>query len=352
MRMRTGRIQTCLRWAARLFVLGACVVALLLATGYVYQQLATRRDQQRFPMRGQMVQVDGHRMHLDCEGTGQPTVVLDSGLGDSFAAWALVQPKVAEFTRVCSYDRPGFGWSDEADVPRDSDHVAHQLHELLVNAGIAGPYILVGHSFGGLNQLVFRSLYPHDVAGMVLVDSSHPDQLSLLPAATSIEAYAASIRYHPLGAVFGFGRVLGWCRDDYTFPEAGEAWQRVAPEAIALDCRIATFRATRDEALAFRESAREAGSAGTLGPLPLVVLSHDPRVGIGFLPETAAQAEPAWNQMQEELRVLSTNSHRVIAAGSRHYVESYRPELVVAAIREVYDAVRTGESIAAATVTK
>jgi pimeloyl-ACP methyl ester carboxylesterase len=342
-------IRKWLRWAGILGAWCAGLLVLLLAAGFAYQILATHRDELRYPMRGQMVEVDGHRLHLDCEGEGQPTVVMDAGLGDSAVTWALVQPKVAEFTRACSYDRPGFGWSDEANVPRDSEHVARQLHELLANAGIAGPYILVGHSFGGLNQLVFRSLYPREVVGMVLVDSSHPDQLTRLPAATSIEAYAASTRYRPLGAVFGLGRLLGWCRDDYTFPRVGDAWQKVAPEAIALDCRTATFRATRAEEFAFRESAREAGSTGSLGSLPLVVLSHDPRVGIGFMPETAAQAEPAWDQMQEELRGLSTNSHRVIAAGSMHYVESYRPELVIAAIREIYNAATSGISIAAPT---
>jgi pimeloyl-ACP methyl ester carboxylesterase len=347
-----SRNRTFLRWAARLCAWGAGLLVLLFAAGFLYQKIATRLDEHRYPMRGQLVEVDGHRMHLDCEGAGQPAVVLDAGLGDSFAAWALVQPKVAEFTRVCSYDRPGFGWSEEANVPRDSQHVARQLHELLVDAGIAGPYLLVGHSFGGLNQLVFHSLYPNEVVGIVLVDSSHPDQLSLLPASTSMEAFAASIRYRQFGAEFGLGRLLGWCRDDYAFPGAAEVWQMAAPEAVALDCRVAAFRATRAEALAFRESAREAGSTGSLGSLPLVVLSHDPKVGSGFPPQTSAQAERAWNQMQEELRNLSSNSHRVIATGSKHYVESYRPELVIAAIREVYDAARNSDSISAPTVWK
>ncbi len=337
------------RWASSLGAWSAGVLVLLLAAGLIYQEAATRLDERKFPMRGQIVDVSGHKMHLDCSGSGAPTVVLDAGLGDSAVTWALVQPEVAAFTRVCSYDRPGFGWSAEAKVPRDSEHVARQLHELLTNADIAGPYILVGHSFGGLNQLVFASLYPHDVVGVVLVDSSHPDQFNRFPASYSPEAYENSVRYRVLGASFGLGRLLGWCRDDYTFPGVSAAWQKVAPEAIAVDCRTTAFRASLAEGLAFGQSAEEAKSVATLGSIPLVVLSHDPEVGSGFPAVRDVQLERAWNQMQDELRGLSRNSRRVIAIGSRHYVECYRPELVIAAIREIYEASRTGGSIAAPT---
>lgn len=339
------------RWVRILAIAGTSLLLLIVA-GLVYQWAATRIDDRRYPMPGVLVEVDGHRMHLDCRGSGSPAVVMDAGLGDSSVTWALVQPEVATFTRACSYDRPGYGWSDGAKVPRDSQAVARQLHALLAAAGIPGPYLLVGHSFGGLNQLVFRSLYPNEVAGMVLVDSSHPGQLDRLPPDVSIEADEAATNYRPLGAWLGLGRLLGWCRDDYTFPKVGEAWQKVAPEAIAVDCRTAVFRATQDEELAFRLSTREAAASGSLGALPLVVLSHDPQVGIGFPPPEAAQGERAWNQMQEELRGLSTNSRRVIARGSSHYVESYRPELVITAIREVDDAARNGTSLAATTTTQ
>jgi len=336
----------------RAAILSAWTVGLLVllpAAGFIYQKAATHLDERRFPMHGKKVEVDGHKLHLNCSGSGAPTVVLDAGLGDSAVTWALVQPQVAAFTRICSYDRLGYGWSDEANLPRDSEHVARRLHQLLTNAEIVGPYILVGHSFGGLNQLVFASLYPHDVVGIVLVDSSHPDQLNRFPASYSPEAYETSIRYRTLGAAFGLGRLLGWCRDDYTFPGVSDAWQKVAPEAIALDCRTAAFRASLAEGLAFRQSAQEAKSTATLGSLPLLVLSHDPEVGSGFPPQRDDQLENAWNGMQEELRGLSSNSRRVIATGSRHYVECYRPELVIAAIREVYDASRNGGSVAAPT---
>jgi pimeloyl-ACP methyl ester carboxylesterase len=324
------------------------IAVLTLAAGLAFQWCATMLDERRYPMPGVMVEVNGHRMHLDCRGLGSPTVLLDAGLGDSASTWSLVEPEVAKFTRVCSYDRPGLGWSEESSGARDSRHVAAELEDLLLQAHITGPYLLVGHSFGGYNQLVFQSLYPDQVVGIVLVDSSHPDQGNRLPG-PSMEQYAADMRWKALAAPFGLQRLMGWCRDDYTFPNAPQAWQQVAPVSIALDCRSSVFPATYDEFLAFRESGRQVATVTTLHALPLIVLSHDPQVGIGFPPESAAEGEKQWNAMQEELRALSTNSKRVIARTSMHYVESYRAELVIQAIREVFNAARTGQTITAVT---
>ncbi len=197
------------RWAATLGLGIISLVVLLAVAGLVYQWAATRIDERRYPMPGVLVEVDGHRMHLDCRGAGSPTVVMDAGLGDSSVTWALVQPEVATFTRACSYDRPGYGWSDGANVPRDSQAVARQLHALLAGAGIPGPYLLVGHSFGGLNQLVFHSLYPSEVAGMVLVDSSHPGQLERLAPDVSIEADEASTQLSAAGRMARTGPAAG-----------------------------------------------------------------------------------------------------------------------------------------------
>ena len=127
----------------------ALLAAFILPAGLLFQWCATKVDERHYSMPGVLVQVDGHRMHLDCRGQGSPTVLLDAGLGDSAATWALVQPQVAEFTRVCSYDRPGLGWSEESSGARDSRHVATALEDLLLQAHIAGPYVLAGHSFGG-----------------------------------------------------------------------------------------------------------------------------------------------------------------------------------------------------------
>jgi len=150
----------------------------------------------------------------------------------------------------------------------------------------------------------------------------------------------------------GVPRLLHWCRDDYTFAAAPHEWDRFQPIASALECREANWRASRAEEISFRESGREVAAATTLGNIPLVVLSHDPAKGAGFPPDIAVQAESLWNEMQEELRALSNNGKRIIAKGSGHYVEVYRPELVIGAIRDVVNSAHTGASIAAATTTQ
>ena len=281
-------IMRSVRTAALILI---AAVLLLPLCGLAYQWAATRWDEHRYPMPGRFVEVEGHRMHLDCRGAGSPTVLLDAGLGDSASTWALVQPQVARFTRVCSYDRPGLGWSDPAPGSRDSAHVAALVKALLKNAHVEGPYILVGHSFGGYNQLLFWSLHRDQVKGIVLVDSSHPDQLNRFPPSLSPEAYVPTLRYKLLGWPFGLGRLLGWCRDDYTFPQISPAWQEAAPAAIALDCRSPTLPAMREEELWFRRSGQEVAPIRSLSNLPLIVLSHDPRMGGGFPPEIAQSIE-------------------------------------------------------------
>jgi pimeloyl-ACP methyl ester carboxylesterase len=128
-----------------------------------------------------MVDMGGHRLHIDCVGQGSPTVILESGLGNMSADWANVQPEVAKTTRVCTYDRAGTGWSEPGPEPRDPQQIARELHTLLGNARIDGPYVLVGQSFGGLYVRMYAARFPQEVEGMVLVDASHPDMWTRLP---------------------------------------------------------------------------------------------------------------------------------------------------------------------------
>ena len=121
----------------------------------------------------------GYRLHLYCTGTGRPgspTVILDEGQAATSLGWSKVQPGVASFTRVCSYDRAGYGWSDTSPLPRTAGRMVAELHTLLARAGVAGPYVLVGHSYGGLLMHLYTYTYPQQVAGLVLVDSAHVDQ--------------------------------------------------------------------------------------------------------------------------------------------------------------------------------
>jgi pimeloyl-ACP methyl ester carboxylesterase len=155
--------------------------------GAVYQILGTLYDSHRFPQRGRSAQAAKLRLNIDCSGHGVPTVILNSGMGvPGVVGWAMVQPAVAKFSRVCSYDRAGYGWSEGGPKHRTSLQIAKELRALLNASGEKGPFIMVGHSFGGYNGRVFTGLYPKDVVGVVLVDAEHGDEEKrideLLPA--------------------------------------------------------------------------------------------------------------------------------------------------------------------------
>ena len=182
---------------------------------------------------------------------------------------------------------------------------------------------------------MFASQHREQVAGLVFVDSSHPDQLNRFPPSGQPEAILARYRFGILTMPLGLPRILQWCRDDYTFPNQPAAWVQYAPEAIALDCRVQPWRTELAELEQFRANGRMVAATGPFGNIPIVVLSHDPEVGTGFPPADAPQVESAWNEMQDELRSLSNRSKRIVARGSGHYVEVYRPELVVGAVREI-----------------
>ncbi|MCU1298806.1 MAG: alpha/beta hydrolase fold protein [Acidobacteriaceae bacterium] len=318
-------------------VVGLILVAVV--AGAAFQSVEAHFEASRYPFPGTLVDIGGERLHINCTGQGSPTVIMDAGLGDSSVTWELVQPEVSKFTRVCSYDRAGYGWSEGPTQPRTTGNIVSELERLLSAAHVSGPYILVGHSFGGFNVRVFASRHLDQVAGMVLVDSSHPDQLNRFPPSAQPESV---MRHYEIGIwtmPLGVPRILGWCRDDYTFPNQPLAWTRIAPEAIALDCQPLTWHTLLAEELEFRENSRAVAATGTLGDKPLVVLSHDPEVGSGFPPAEAPSAERAWTDMQEELRHLSSRSKRIVAKSSGHYIEVYRPELVINAVRDiVFDA--------------
>jgi len=185
----------------------------LAAIGAVYQAIATQIDLRAYPAPGQMIDVGGLQMHLFCTGAnsaGSPTVILETGLGSTSAAWAFVQPEVAKTTRVCSYDRAGMGWSEPSPSPRDARHIVEELHTLLHNANVPSPYVFVGWSFGGLYVREYAGQYGDEVAGMVLLDSSHPDQWTSTPQGqTQFASNAKIYAVAPTLARLGVMRVMG-----------------------------------------------------------------------------------------------------------------------------------------------
>jgi pimeloyl-ACP methyl ester carboxylesterase len=302
---------------------------LLAAAGATYQSLSTARDRRAHAMPGQLVDIGGYKLHINCTGQGTPTVILDSGLGDSSLSWQKVQPEIAQFVRVCSYDRAGVGYSDSSPRRRTSRVMVDELHRLLRNAGIPAPYVLVGHSMGGFDVRIYATIYRNDIAGVVLVDSSHPEQQKRLPPAL-IDMDATWLReqeFFEFTMPFGLPRLLGFCGSD--------------AEVRASECNFHSARESVAELKSVSTSAAQTGVTGPLGDIPLAVLSRDPNTPQPDLPEDLVKpASDAWQQMQDELAHLSTRSTHVIAKNSGHYIQLDRPDVVITAVREVVEQAR------------
>ncbi len=311
----------------------ALLMLILAAAGILYQSVASTLDRRAHLMPGELIDVGGYKMHIDCEGQGTPTVILESGLGDSFFSWQKVQPKIAQFTRVCSYDRAGLGYSDTSPHPRTSKVFAEELHTLLHNAGIPAPYVLAGHSMGGFDVRLYASLYRTEVAGVVLIDSSHPEQQKRLPPALN-DMDATWLReqeFMEFVMPFGIPRLMGFCGSD--------------AEVRAAECNFHNAREGVAESKAISESAAQAAMAGNLGDIPLAVLSEDPNQPQPDLPEDLVKpASDAWQQMQDELAHLSSRGTRVIAKNSGHFIQLDRPDVVIEAVHKVVNQVRHAQS--------
>jgi pimeloyl-ACP methyl ester carboxylesterase len=320
----------------RLRIIVRCLlilVILLAVSGFFYENTSEARDRRFHPMPGQLVDVAGYRMHIYCLGQEAPPVILDSGLGDSYVSWSKVQPQIAQFARVCSYDRAGLGYSASSPHPRTSKVMAEELHTLLHNAGISPPYVLVGHSMGGFNVRLFTSLYRGEVAGMVLVDSSHPEQDKRFPQALNDmdKTWVREQEFLTFSMPFGIPRLLGFCGND--------------AQIRAADCNLHSYREGLAVLNTFPESAAQAATTGSLGDLPLAVLSHDPAVPQPEVPaDLVKPMNDAWDQMQDELAHLSTRGTRAVAKNSAHYIQIDRPDLVIGAIRKVVDQARQIQS--------
>jgi pimeloyl-ACP methyl ester carboxylesterase len=295
------------------FAAGVLLGAITASTGFVYERSARDRDAKLYRPPGKLVDVGGSRLHLNCTGQGSPTVVLEYGHQASYLDWHLVQPELARFARVCSYDRAGYGWSDLRGAPRVPSVMAEELHTLLQAAGENPPYILVGHSFGSFDSVMFAHKFPNEVAGVVLVDGLHPDAVPPFSWREKIW-----LRVMQFTMPFGLPRWRGWC---------GGA---VSGMKQAITCRSSFYQAIYREWSAFPQSADEVRGITSLGDIPLIVIARDPEV------RGNSSAEMRWNRLQRQNLRLSTNSEFVIATGSGHDVPLAKPNVVVNTVRKLY----------------
>jgi pimeloyl-ACP methyl ester carboxylesterase len=322
-------------WFKRILL--ALVVFILVAVGVILVVGARAKAalKTKYPPIGQMVDVGGYKLHLYCQGTGSPTVVMDAGTGTTGLYWSLVQLEIAKSVRTCVYDRAGYGWSDKSPQPRSISTMVNELHSLLSNANIEGPYLLVGHSLGGIIVRQYTQSYPQDVVGMVLVDSAQEQQFQRFPkeiVAATNQGLTQSRRLELLVATGLPALNPAQVPLESKLPrEAAEAYRALV---LANPNHLST---ARGEIEALERGDTE--PVTTLGNLPLIVLSHghfDPgTLGADITTEIANQYEKVWQELQVELAALSSNSKRIIAEQSGHNIHLDQPELVISAIQDV-----------------
>ena len=311
----------------RALLLVVAAVLVLAVAGAIYQAIATEIDQRTYPPPGEMVDVGAHSLHINCLGEGSPTVILEAASGAMSAHWVRVQQQVAQTTRVCTYDRAGLGWSEPGPEPRDAKQISGELHTLLANAaGTEGPYVLVGHSYGGLYARMFAARYSEEVAGMVLVDSSHPEQFSRSP-----EGRAMYEQIERLGAVLPFLTRLGVIRLSNYYPAHPDLPSQQSAQIEAFNSSTQHVVTTVEEFRATPETTAQVRSTQTVGDKPLAVVS-------------AGEQPSSWLEMQDELAALSPNSIHRVVDGATHVSLLYEEgdaQVTSAAIVQVVEAVRT-----------
>ncbi len=309
----------------------------------MYQATAAAADRDQFQPPGRLIAFEGYRLHLNCTGQRRPgsaTVILEGGLGAPALVWSLVQPGVAVYTRVCSYDRAGLGWSDASPLPRSARQIVGELHELLTWAGETPPYVLVGHSFGAILMRVYAANYPAEVRGLVLADGRHEDYPLRMPYdyLKIDEANLRRARWLRLTTPLGLTRLAGRLGILDTF----EAFLGPLPDDVE-QAAWATMIYNSDHwsvTVAEREAIQASYSQVRVTSLPvalpLIVLTAEHGTEAWQLtPDVSGTAGRVWMDLQAELAGLSSNSEWRIVRGSGHYIYFDQPQAIVDAAADL-----------------
>jgi pimeloyl-ACP methyl ester carboxylesterase len=330
-----------IKWLKRIAAVlaGTFVVALL--AGISYEQIMRWRVAQQFPPPGKLVDVGGYRMQLDCRGVGSPTVVLEAGfdaLGSS--SWTLVHDAIAKRTRACAYSRAGLVWSQARPEQFTAERAAQELHRLLANAGEHAPYVMVGHSLGGPYVMTFTRLYPDDVAGLVFVDASHPDQIKRMNDAIGkpLSGDEGGLKIASALSWSGIPRLLAARDDAPGVPAVAKAIQDAyMPHTVA---------SLLEEERGIASTLSAGGELRDLGDRPLVVLTAAkpwPEELLKSQQLTAAQGlkiQGVWSALHDDQASWSRHSRSETLPDSSHYIQFDRPDVVVQAVKDVVDQVQ------------
>jgi pimeloyl-ACP methyl ester carboxylesterase len=329
--------------------------ALLLLFGAVRGsiELASRALERRYPPPGRMVSVDGHKLMLYCNGEGSPAVVIETGLGIGWEDWQPVLPQLAELSRVCVYDRAGYGWSEPGPKPRTALQAALELHGLLTNARILGPYVLVAHSFGGYVARVYASRFRDSLCGVVLVDPSHEDEIRATNWAQAAPSLRPESRWHRLALnrahwffpLSGLRRLRLLYQGEKGLPPGLRSLPLTVQRRILIASSLTQLETERDEYASLPESEAEARAAEFPRDLRLTVITARYRASPSD-PRWPVRAWPATHcELQSKLAQSSSFGKQIVAERSGHSVQLDQPELIVDAVRDMVEEFRGRETI-------
>ncbi len=319
---------------------------LLLAALSINQNVALTRTRKLFPARGKLIKVEGHFMHIDCQGDGSPTVVIDAGNSSFSVEWALIQQKLSQVTRVCTFDRPGYGWSEPGPLPRDGAQIVSELRQLLQASGEKGPYLLVGHSLGGVHTRIFAAKYPGETAGMVLVDTAFPLEVSPElenQMRSSIGFYQAMNLLTRSGVL----RILGPLGGQNSIPATARklpADLRNTYLNLLLDPNQYTTAISEMEQLpqTFSEASKLLAGDRPFGDLPLIVLTASQMSAPGSTPfdERTITVPDQQIALQRSLAGQSSLGEQRVIAQSGHSVHLDAPDEVIRAVQDLVQRIR------------
>lgn len=329
-----------MKWMGRAAYTLTGLLVLVMLFGMSYEQLGRRKAASQFPVEGKLVDIGGRRMQLDCRGSGSPTVVFENGLDVlGSLSWSAVHDSIAATTRVCAYSRAGIMWSDPHAGPQTGKLIAEDLHKVLTTAGERPPFVIVAHSIGGPYALIFTKYYGSEVAGIVFVDATHPDQVERLKDLTPVTLEGSLKMYRIVSALRSFGLARKLAAVDSAPPQPVRAVRGTAAYASV------SLPALLKEADGFNETMAEARSSRTLGDRPMIVLtaaapmSAADRTTMKMTEAQSREYQSRWLEMQkEEASWSSRGSQQSIQ--SSHYIQFEQPAAVISAVRTVVANVR------------
>ena len=319
-----------LTWIKRI-ILAVCGLLVLLAIiGFVYEQISRESAKEKYSPQGELIEVNGHKLHFVKKGLSGPSVIFESGFDTGgHLSWVRVQNELSSRATTLSYDRAGTLWSERGIEPKTNKAIATELYTLLNKPGIEKPYILVGHSAGGLILREFIKKYPEDVSGVVFVDAAHPEQAKLLP--NEVTALLKPKPIWPFELLNSLGVIRAFSPGYPNIDESDEI------NVTAKELRFKSVVAGLEEMNEFAVMLKDAGQVTSFGDIPLIVITGNSPNKYDIWPSESLRKKlfKTWAQLQSDLLNLSTDSQQVLAEKSGHFVQLDQPELVIEAIDRI-----------------